>query len=52
MKLNTGAGSLHLDDRASRIIDDDRLASSADEAGAAYYVAEAELWVADAGGTP
>lgn len=26
--------------------------SAADEKGAAYYVAEAELWVADAGGTP
>ena len=26
--------------------------SSADEKGAAYYVAEAEVWVADAGGVP
>lgn len=28
------------------------IASSADEKGAAYYVAEAEVWVADAGGVP
>ncbi len=27
-------------------------ASSADEKAAVYYVAEAEVWVADAGGTP
>lgn len=27
-------------------------ASSADEKGAAYYVAEAEVWVVDAGGSP
>ncbi len=26
--------------------------SAADEKGAAYYVAEAEVWVADAGGVP
>jgi len=28
------------------------IASSADDAGAAFHVAEAELWVADTGGTP
>jgi hypothetical protein len=28
------------------------LATSAEEKAAAYYVAEAEVWVADAGGTP